>query len=327
MVDDKRYSCSATLDLVCPPIPNSLATQISGNGRAESIIRQSDFYMIGGRPQAIFCDFVQDANDGRLYFSIAVAGGKKDSGCICIEHIPFVARSETDVSIKIKFGDSQIAFFAVEEDGSEEVIAAFTPDDVLMRRGRKEFLVEGFDSYLELATYDLLYVGIAKKGDTYERLFAKGHYARMQILANEPQRYPGARVSDETYLFAFRVEPLLIKTFGPESDIEDGDLDFNYDAKRLVADAEKAVVSLLKPSYNSTLYGNYPKGKDGLYGIGYHSYTYAISEGMAFRTVYGTIKGGRERDITMSNEADFILVEGDNVTFHISGVDFHANSF
>ena len=212
----------------------------------------------------------------------------------------------------------------MHENGSEEIIAAFTPDDVLMRRGRKESLIEGFDSYIDLATYDLLYVGIAKKGDTYDRLFAKGHYARMQILANEPQRYPGAKVSDETYLFAFKVEPLLCKVFGPDSDIEDEDLDFSYDAKRLVADAEKAMVSILKPQYNSTLYPNYPKGKDGLYASGLSSYSYSISEGMAFRSAYGTIKGGRERDLTMSNEADFIMVKGDSVTFHISGVDFPA---
>jgi hypothetical protein len=75
---------------------------------------------------------------------------------------------------------------------------------------------------------------------------------------------------------------------------------------------------------NRELYHNYPKGKDGLYKTGLTSYSYAISEGMAFRTAYGTIKGGREWDITISNEADYILVRGDEVTFRISGVDFPA---
>lgn len=327
MSKDKRYTCSATLDLVCPPISNSLAAQKTNDDRVKSIIKQSDFYMICGRPQATFCDIVQDSTDRKLYFSIDIAGVQKDSGCICLDIIPYVALNDKDTSLRVTFRKTQIALFAPKEDGGEEVIASFTPDEILMRRGRKEMLVEGFDCYLELATYDLLYVGIAKKGDTYERLFAKGHNARMQILANEPQRYPGARVSDETYLFAFKVEPLLITTFGPESDIEERDLIVNYDAKKLVADAEKAIISLLKPSYNSTLYGNYPKGKDGLYGAGYHSYTYAISEGMAFRTSYGTIKGGREREMTMSNQADYILVEGNDVSFRISGVDFPATSF
>ena len=324
MTDKKTFTCSATLDLVCPPIPNSLAVELTGNDAAESVIRQSDFYMIGGRPQATFSEFRHDIKTGRFHFDIGVAGGKKDSGSILLDEISHIKNSPSDLNVNIRFCDSQIGVFEVHENGSEEIIAAFTPDDVLMRRGRKESLIEGFDSYIDLATYDLLYVGIAKKGDTYDRLFAKGHYARMQILANEPQRYPGAKVSDETYLFAFKVEPLLCKVFGPDSDIEDEDLDFSYDAKRLVADAEKAMVSILKPQYNSTLYPNYPKGKDGLYASGLSSYSYSISEGMAFRSAYGTIKGGRERDLTMSNEADFIMVKGDSVTFHISGVDFPA---
>lgn len=324
MPKEKTSTCSATLDLVCPPIPNSVAAKLIGNDAAEAIIRQSDFYMIGGRPQASFSDFYHAPDTGQLYFSLGVAGGKKDSGSILLDQIPYIYESPDDLDIRVKFGDSHIAVFVVHEDGNEEPIEVFTPDDVLMRRGRKEYLIGGLDSYLDLATYDLLYVGIAKKGDTYDRLFAKGHQARTQILANEPQRYPGARVSDETYLFAFKVEPLLMRVFGPDSEIEDGDLDFSYDSKRLVADAEKAMVSLLKPEYNNTLYPNYPKGKDGLYGTGLTAYSYAISEGMAFRTAYGTIKGGREREVTLSNEADFIMVKGDVVTFHISGVDFPA---
>lgn len=233
--------------------------------------------------------------------------------------------STEDLDLYVKYGEFIIQFFVVHPDEKDKLIAAFAPDDILMRRGRKEYLIGGFDSYLELATYDLLYVGIAKVGDSYDRLFANGHYARMQILANEPQRYPGARVSDETYLFLFKVEPLLMKVFGPDSEIEDDDLNFGYDPKRLVADAEKAFVSLLKPKYNSKLYPSYPKGKDGLYQSGLTAYTYAISEGMAFRTQYGCIKGGRERDITMSNDADFIMVKGDQVTFHIAGVDFNVS--
>ena len=324
VTEDKQYTCSATLDLVAPPVPNSLAVKLVGNEIAEAILRQSDFYMIAGRAQAMFSKFRHAPDTGHLHFEIAVAGGKRDAGWIVIEQIPHVRDSPDDLDIQVRWDDSQIAFFEVVDGKDLKLIAAFTPDDVLMRRGRKEFVIGGFNAYLDLATYDLLYVGIAKKSDTYERLFAKGHLARMEILSNEPQRYPGARVSDETYLFAFKVEPLMFKMFGPDSEISDDDLDFSYENKRLVADAEKAMVSLLKPPYNSTLYPNYPKGTDGLYGSGLTAYSYAISEGMAFRTAYGTIKGGREREFTMSNEADFIMVKGNEVSFHISGVDFAA---
>lgn len=281
--------------------------------------------MIAGRAQASFADFDFDNDTGLLHFSIEVAGGKADSGSIDVFRFRIDEKIPDGWNLGIRPDHTQIEIFIQETPEDEaQLIAVFIPEDVLMRRGRKESIIRGFDSYLELATYDLLYVGIAKVGDTYDRLFAKAHDARTRILSDEPQRFPGARVSDEIYLFAFKVEPLLVRMFTQDSEIEPGDMDMSYDQKRLVADAEKAMVSLLKPSYNRSLYPNYPKGRDGLYKTGLTAYTYSISEGMAFRTAYGTIKGGRERHFTMSNDADFIMVRGDEVTFHIAGVDFAA---
>jgi hypothetical protein len=321
----KKNTYSATLDLVCTPIPNNIVSHIARNKDAESILRGSDFYMIAGRAQASFADFDFDKETGLLHFSIAVAGGKSDSGSIDVFRLCIDKSIPDGWNLGIRPEKTQIGIF-IQETAEDEakLIQAFIPEDVLMRRGRKETIIRGFDSYLELATYDLLYVGIAKVGDTYDRLFAKAHDARTRILSDEPQRFPGARVSDEIYLFAFKVEPLLMRVFTGDDEIEDSDMDFSYDSKRLVADAEKAMVSLLKPQYNRKLYPSYPKGRDGLYKTGLTSYSYAISEGMAFRTAYGTIKGGRERDITISNEADFIMVQGDEVSFRISGVDFQV---
>tara|TARA_B100001105_G_scaffold188699_1_gene153075 strand:- start:2231 stop:3166 length:936 start_codon:yes stop_codon:yes gene_type:complete len=311
--------------MVCPPISNSAAARITGNPDAESVIRQSDFYMICARAEAKFSDLTVDDEAGRLHFSLEVPGVGKDAGWIDIGELPEIKNSDFDSDVRLAYGADHVLVSLHVPGGEDRPIAGFAPDDVLFWRGRKSPLVGGLDRHLDLATYDLLYVGIAKVGDSYDRLFAKGHYARMQILANEPQRHPGARVSDETFLFLFKVEPLFVRTFGPESKFEDGDLDFSYDGKRLVADAEKAFVHLLRPKYNSTLYANYPRGKDGLYASGLTAYTYSISEGIALLTKFGRIKGGRERELTLSNEADFIMVKGDDVTFHISGVDFAAD--
>ncbi|WP_090285690.1 MULTISPECIES: hypothetical protein [unclassified Duganella] len=322
----KTNAYAATLDLVCTPLANSLVSHITGNKQAEAILRESDFYMIAGRAQASFKDFDFDNDSGLLSFTIEVAGGKSDRGAIDIPEFFRLKGVQAGWKYSIRPESSQIGVFVQESDNDKaKIIQAFIPDDVLMRRGRKDELILGFDNFLDLATYDLLYVGIAKVGDTYDRLFASAHKARTQILSDEPQRFPGARVSDEIYLFAFKVEPLLMRVFTEETEIENDDVDFSYDPKRLVADAEKAVVSLLKPRYNRELYPNYPKGKDGLYNTGLTSYSYSISEGMAFRTAYGTIKGGRrKKEFTISSEADYISVQGDNVTFRISGIDFLA---
>ena len=173
-------------------------------------------------------------------------------------------------------------------------------------------------------TYDLLYVGIARKSDTFDRLFRQGHKARMDILANEPQRYPGARVTDEIFLFPFRICPLSVQTFDPEHDFSEEDLTLEPDRKRILADAEKAFVSLLKPQYNIVTFNNYPKGTDGLYGTGIDRYGYVIGESIAFNTAHGRIKGARDLWGAISNEADF--VDGDKVSFYVSGVDFPATA-
>jgi hypothetical protein len=214
---------------------------------------------------------------------------------------------------------------AVRADGSN-VLDWFTTEKLLWDRSRGVPGIEGLERVRDLMTYDLLYVGIARKSDTFDRLFRQGHKARMDILANEPQRYPGARVTDEIFLFPFRISPLLVQAFDPEHDFSEEDLTLEPDRKRILADAEKAFVSLLKPQYNIVTFNNYPKGTDGLYGTGIDRYGYVIGESIAFNTTHGRIKGARDLWGAISNEADFIFVDGDKVSFYVSGVDFPATA-
>lgn len=147
----------------------------------------------------------------------------------------------------------------------------------------------------------------------------------MEILGNEPQRYPGARVTDEIYLFLFNVQPLIMTTFELEHDFENEDFSGAYDKKRIVADAEKAFVSLLKPEYNVVKFASYPKGADGLYGSDFVRYGYAICEAASFNTAHGRIRGSRDATTGfITNDADSIFVEGNTVKLFVSGVDFPA---
>lgn len=100
----------------------------------------------------------------------------------------------------------------VLEEGSS-ALQWFTPEKLTWDRSRERLGISGFDSYREAAVHDMLYVGIARVGDSFDRSIRKGHKARMEILANEPQRLPGARVTDEVYLFLFSVHPTIITSF------------------------------------------------------------------------------------------------------------------
>lgn len=221
------------------------------------------------------------------------------------------------VPFKFSYSEDYLVISIIGEDGGENIIKSYTPESLLMLVGRKNYnVVTGFENFMELSTYDLLYVGIAKKGDTFSRLIQHGHHARQKILSEEPQRFPGSLVTDEIFIFPFIVDPMFVTTFASDDVIANEDVNFSYDNKRLVADAEKAFVSLLKPPYNKQQFVNYPKGTDGLYNSGLDAYSYSIAEGLCLRTAWGDFIGAREPLIDFSNDADAITVSGDKVTFY-----------
>jgi len=308
----------STLNLIYAPISSRIASLGSDNEQFAEQIAKSDFYMIGGRAKASFSDVKADLKNMLIHVTISIAGGPTSKGAIDLSRITELDDDERDtVPLKYSKDENYITLLIIDSNGNERIIKNYTPESILMLVGRKNYdTLVGFDNFLEMSTYDLLYVGIATKGDTFSRLIQHGHYARQKIMSEEPQRFPGALVSDEIFIFPFEVDPLFVTSFGVDSEIEDKDLDFTYESKRIVADAEKAFVSLLKPPYNKQLFVNYPKGSDGLYNEGLRSYSYSIAEGLRFRTTYGDFNGARDRYIDFSNDADSIIVEGDEVTVY-----------
>jgi hypothetical protein len=319
MVATVTKSKVSMLELVFPPISNQEAVQLQHDPEVEALLRESDFYMIGGRAEARFTDIAVDQKTHVMNFNMTV-GNIKDPVQLHLKALPGVAEAEAE-GHWLEAGEKGIRIWdGPIKEVSSQVLDWFTTEKLLWDRSLRVPGIEGLARYRELATYDLLYVGIAKTGDSFDRLIARGHKARMEILANEPQRYPGARITDETFLFMFRVSPLVLQTFEPEHDFTESDFSGEIDRKRIVADAEKAFVSLLKPQYNIVKFSNYPKGVDGLYRSEYTRYTYAIGKDLAFNTAHGRVRGARDPDGAISNDADFIFVEGDKVSFYVSGV-------
>lgn len=310
------------LDLVYPPISNQEAVWLERDPDVRDELRASNIYMIAARPEAKFTDISMDKDKHTAQFNVRVGNDLCEPVLLRYPEIP--GTKDRD-GYWVEAGEKLFRTWdgAIGAEGSN-VLNWFTTEKLLWDRSRGIPGVEGLEHVRDLMTYDLLYVGIAN--DTFDRLFKHGHKARMDILANEQQRYPGARVSDEVYLFPFRIEPLLIQTFEPGHDFADHDFGREPDHKRILADAEKAFVSLLKPEYNIVRFNNYPTGADGLYGTGIDRYGYLIGENIAFNTAHGRIKGARDPWGTFSNEADFIFVDGDKVSFYVSGVDFQPTA-
>lgn len=313
------------LELVFPPMSNQEAHDFKDQPAAEHM-KNSDFYMIGGKPKSKFTNVTLDEKSFTISFNIFVGDEQKSSGEISITQLESIARFDGR-KLGLSLKEDAIEFLHKKE-GVNYIVERFTPENILWFRSRNFNGISGIDNYDELSCYDLLYIGIAKVGDSYDRLIKKGHHARQAILSNEPQRYPGARVSDEIFLFLFRLEPLYITIIGGDDEIGDNYLDFDYQHKQLVADAEKAFVSLLQPNYNVVKFNQYPKGADGLYDSNLDRYAYSIGEAITFNTAHGKIKGGRSRALGgLTNKADFISVDKKESKLFISGVDFPDNGW
>lgn len=313
------------LETVYPPISNQEAVWLQNDPEVEALLRQSDFYMIGGRAEAKYLDLVIDPETYVVTFDFAIGDDFRDPVEIHIRDLPAVQESEAE-SFWVEAGDKNIRIWdgPIGEPGSN-VLEWFTTEKLIWDRSRGRAGIARFDRHREAATYDLLYVGIAKVGDSFDRLINNGHKARMEILGNEPQRYPGSRVTDEIYLFLFNLQPVILTTFEPKHDFEDEDFSGAYEQKRIVADAEKAFVSLLQPEYNVVKFASYPKGADGLYGSDFVRYGYVICEPFSFNTAHGRIRGSRDAATgIIDNNADAIFVEGNAVKLYVSGVDFPA---
>lgn len=85
------------------------------------------------------------------------------------------------------------------------------------------------------------------------------------------------------------------------------------DKIRLIADAEKAFVHVMDSHYNTQKYRNYPKGTDGLAGLGLTGYGYVINEDITFETEKTSITGRYNMFLSGERTPDMIFIEGDEV--------------
>jgi hypothetical protein len=319
----KTKSKITFFETVYPPMSNQEAYWLKADKEVEERLRQSDFYMIGGRAEAKYLDLAVDEETLIITFDFAIGDHFRDPVRISIRDIPSVANAGPS-SFWFEAGEKIIRLWdgPIGEAGSR-VLAWFTTEKLIWDKSKGHPAVSGFDRYREAATYDLLYVGIAKVGDSFDRLIKNGHTTRTDILANEPQRYPSARVTDEIYLFLFEAVPVIMTTFEPGHDFENEDFSGAYAHKPIVADAEKAFVSLLKPPYNGQKFKKYPKGSDGLYDADYTRYGYALAETITLNTPEGRFRGSRDPATGfVTKDADCIFVHGDEVKWFVPGVDY-----
>jgi hypothetical protein len=309
---ERNQICS--LRLVYPPISNQEAEWLRHDPGVEAALRQSNIYMIVSRAEAKFLDLLGSAEDLSLLLTFATGDGLRDPVLMRVGELPGVVELAA-ARLKLDCGDKIIRVFRQHDSAEDELLQWFTTEKLLFDRWQGMPGLYGLEKRRELATYELLYVGISKVEDAFERLLCQPHDKRLRILANEPQKSPGARVTDETYLLFFKTDVLRIHTFAPDTDFE-GEFASPPDLHdpRIVADAEKAFVHFIDGRYNIVKYRQYPRGADGLFGTELQRYVYVIAEDLTLRGAAGTIRGAYHPELPNANGADAIFIDRETAT-------------
>jgi hypothetical protein len=315
----------STLKLVYPPVSNQEAEWVKSDPDVADLIRSSDFYLIGTRAEAVFDEVTVDV-DYRVTIRISIGEDLTDEVVLDAKVFAQDLLGRVPETISVDLGPKVIRFYDGEmegvDSGSAELFEWFTTEKLIHDRGREVAGISGFNRFREFATYELLYVGIAKATDTFARLFEGAHHARQRILSNEYPHHDGSRVTDEMVLFALRLEPLVFRTL----EAGDAPTDVTYaewekHRKRVVIDAEKAFVHLLDPKYNVEKFAAYPRSEDGLWGSGYDCYGFVLIDNLTFTTNSVTFRGsGQPRWDTFDDHADMIITTGDVVELFV-GLD------
>lgn len=302
-----------TLDLAYPPISNQEGVWFWKDKEVREYLKKSKLYMLVHRKELKFVEIVEkDVFLGIFKFKISMGDFK--TSYITYQFTDKIALFlQSHGLIDFEFGDKLFRIKKVSESEDSEVLYWATPDkiifDIITRNIPVEF--ETVEDIKKLQIFDLLYVGISKENDSFSRLFEKAHHGRDNILSNEYTKEKEARMTDELMILMFEVKWFNINTMNSIYDVN-GLFNYTDDEKSIVADAEKAFVSILDSKYNEVKFKNYPQGSDGLYNKGLKSYSYSINYDMTLTTEKCSISGeynNFNRDTIIVCKDDAILIK------------------
>lgn len=308
------------LQLAYPPISNQEAEWLKDDPGVKACLIDSKLYMIGQRKE-IFFDFDNSTIEKELNLNrtatIQISCGNRRSH-VKINFLKiFQDRNISLDDIGFELGSKMIRVWVGEPKALGSILVDwFTTDKLLWDRWHEHPAISGLDNYKEFTEFDLHYVGISKKEDSLTRLVVRPHDKRLRILSNEKSKASNSRLTDEMVLFFFKINPLYMSTVETEVDLLEVMSGPNANSIRILADAEKAFVHILKSKYNTIQFEKFPQSTDGLYETGLNNYQYVIEEDLTFITDHEELVGGFNR---FTKPVDFILVDGAKVSLIKSG--------
>jgi len=297
------------LELVYPPISNQVASWLWEDHEVRSDISQSMLYMIGQRREILYDNFDLDNDAGTLRFDL-VSGLQRIPGIV----LP-LRENGIPEEVGFELGDKLIRVWS--DKVNMNLLNWWTVDALLFDFWRGSLVASGLDDFRLFTSFNLHYVGISTKQDSFSRLFEKGHKNRAKILSDESQYNPDSRLTDELVIFLFDlISPIQINVLTGTSDEEfDRFLNpTNVPKSRTIADAEKAFIKIMETQYNQIKYAKYPVIADGLHGTDLSRWSFMVNEPITLITDNASMKFSRiADDYSRFDDSDFIFVNGTEV--------------
>lgn len=303
------------MELVYPPISNQEAEWVKDIPEIQEQISRSNLYFIGQKPETFF-EFSPEEeverdinNDSQLRFEV-VCGDKKSSCILDIDAMREFYKVSTDVELEFEINSKLIRIWRL--DGQEpDIFDWFSTEKLIFDKSRNKPFILKFDDFSDFFTYHLHYVGISKSKTSFERLIVQPHDKRLRILCNEHPLNHGSRVSDEIILFFFRIKSQEFKQYLVEEDFDQLGKNELEDRIRIIADAEKAFVSVIDTKYNEVKFKDYPMSMDGLSNSTVNRLSYLIDENITFLTDTVSFQSKRETIFNREIFADFLAIDFD----------------
>lgn len=293
------------LKLVCAPFSNQEGVWLSADTDFQQAVARSKLYMLGQRSELTFENIRFD--DEALTLSLKIL--RQDTHSCASVTIPLSAVLGDYIGdVDLEMGPKLIRFYAEPRNTSVEPIQWFTPDRLLFGIMNGHLPAKGVPDLRNFWEFSLLYVGISKRGDSVSRLSQSGHEGRLSILSSQHPRVSTSRVTDEVTCFLFDIDVLGVRNLDGQTVASEGDSPFIADQASLAADAEKALVHVLRPPYNEVVYAAYPRGRDSLFHSGLSVYSYSLQENLTFSTDNNILRGDLAHDMS-----DAIVVTGSEV--------------
>lgn len=307
------------LHLAYAPLSNYDFVMVKDDDFIQHYINTGKIYIIAQRPVLTFENFILNSDDPEnpvFEFEVRQKGLKEklickfplfqDSfniphGSYCNIAINYTyPKSEGTLDYAMPF--SSMTNFVVN---SQDNYFWISPEKLIYHYLRNSLDIHISGDISLFLKYKIHYIGKATQQDVIKRL--TGHSHLQDILSIErPFHYESLPTDEIALLFLSFKDNIFMNTYAPGDELDEAVRILMGENpiidETIYLDAEKALISALKPKHNKVLYKKYPESLDGLHPHNLDLYTFTIDDPLTLVYDTGEIKGREDTFLVQNGE-------------------------